>query len=89
MINALHYQIGKVSADYNLQLEKGEKCLSIFIKNHTSKDGVPIEWAYYRMAQIQKHKNNKSEALNWIDKAINTKSDFKQALSEKEIILSL
>lgn len=87
--NALHYQIGKVSADYNLQLEKGEKCLTIFIKNHSTKDGVPIEWAYYRMAQIQKHKNNKTEALNWIDKAINTKADFKQALSEKELILSL
>jgi len=87
--NALHYQIGKVSADYNLQLEKGEKCLNIFIENHTTKDGVPIEWAYYRMAQIQKHKNNKTEALNWIDKALDLRSNFKQAQKEKDKILSL
>ena len=87
--NALHYQIGKVCADYNIQLDKGEKCLAIFIKNHSSKDGVPIEWAYYRMAQIQKHRNNKNDALKWIDKALTIKADFKQALSEKEVILSL
>ncbi|MFC0604727.1 tetratricopeptide repeat protein [Winogradskyella pulchriflava] len=68
--NALHYQIGKVCADYNIQLEKGEKCIKAYIANHSSKDGVPKEWAYYRLAQIYKHKENKSEALKWIDKAI-------------------
>ena len=85
--NALHYQIGKVCADYNIQLEKGERCLIVYIENHSAKDGVPIEWAYYRMAQIQKHKNNIPEALQWIDKALHVRSDFKQALKEKEIIL--
>lgn len=87
--NALHYQIGKVCADYNVQLDKGARCLDFYIKNHSAKDGVPIEWAYYRMAQIQKHKNNKQEALNWIDKALNERANFKQALEEKELILRL
>ncbi|WP_299125587.1 tetratricopeptide repeat protein [uncultured Winogradskyella sp.] len=68
--NAMHYQIGKVCADYNVQLDKGEKCLKAYLSNHSSKDGVPKEWAYYRLAQIYKHKDNKTEALNWIDKAI-------------------
>lgn len=87
--NALHYQIGKVCADYNLQLEKGEKCLNIYMANHSAKDGVPIEWAYYRMAQIQKHKGNKIEALKWIDKALMVRSNFKYAIKEKEAILKL
>ncbi|MCK0177746.1 tetratricopeptide repeat protein [Flavobacteriaceae bacterium S0862] len=87
--NHLHYQIGKVSADYNIQLDKGERCLKKYIENHSAKDGVPIEWAYYRLAQIQKHRANKQEALKWIDKALDVRSDFKQAKEEKEIILSL
>ena len=87
--NHLNYQIGKVSADYNIELDKGERCLKMYIKNHSAKDGVPIEWAYYRLAQIQKHKKNKQEALNWIDKALEIRSDFKQAQKEKERILSL
>ncbi len=87
--NALHYQIGKVCADYNIQLDKGAECLKIYVENHTAKDGVPIEWAYYRMAQIEKHKKNKQEALKWIDKALTIRSSFKQALKEKQQILEL
>lgn len=87
--NALHYQIGKVCADYNIQLDKGERCLNMYIENHSTKDGVPIEWAYYRMAQIQKHRVNKQEALKWIDKALDIRSDFKQAKQERQKILSL
>ena len=87
--NHLNYQIGKVSADYNIELDKGERCLKRYIENHSAKDGVPLEWAYYRLAQIQKNKNNKSEALKWIDKALDVRSDFKQAKEEKQKILSL
>lgn len=68
--NAMHYQIGKVCADYNVQLEKGEFCLKVYIDNYSSQDGVPKAWAYYRLAQIYKHKKDKDEALIWIDKAI-------------------
>jgi len=68
--NAMHYQIGKVCADYNIQLDKGEKCLKTYLSHHSSKDGVPKEWAYYRLAQIHKHKKDKVEALKWINKAI-------------------
>jgi tetratricopeptide (TPR) repeat protein len=68
--NAMHYQIGKVCADYNIQLDKGVKCLKAYLSNHTSKDGVPKEWAYYRLAQIYKHKADKVQATEWIDKAI-------------------
>ncbi len=87
--NALHYQIGKVCADYNIQLDKGEKCLNTYIENFTAKDGVPLEWAYLRLAQIYKHKGSKSEALKYIDKALGRNEDFKQAIKEKEFILKM
>ncbi|MEM5565330.1 hypothetical protein WNY78_09450 [Psychroserpens sp. AS72] len=68
--NAMHYQIGKVCAEYNIELDKGEKCLLTYIENYSAKDGVPKAWAYYRLAQIYKFRKNKEDALKWIDKAI-------------------
>ena len=86
--NAMHYQIGKVCAEYNLHLNKGEQCLKTYLKHHSAKDGVPKSWAYYRLAQIYKHKKDKTEALKWIDKAIAEK-DLKPFKKEKETIENL
>ena len=68
--NALHYQIGKVAAEYNVELQKGEQCLHTYLKNYSAEDGVPKAWAHYRLAQIHMHKRNKIEALKYIDLAI-------------------
>ena len=87
--NAMHYQIGKVCADYNIQLEKGEKCLKAYLANHSAKDGVPKAWAYYRLAQIHKHKNNKIEALKWINKAISDLPEIQVFKDEKSAISQL
>ncbi len=87
--NALHYQIGKVAAMYNVQLDKGQKCLHTFIENHTVKDGVPIEWAYYRLAQIYRYKGDKENASVWIEKALTKRKDFKQAVEEQGLIEAL
>ncbi|MCD2260482.1 tetratricopeptide repeat protein [Psychroserpens luteolus] len=87
--NAMHYQIGKVCAEYNIQLEKGEKCLLTYIDNYSAKDGVPKAWAYYRLAQIHKNKKNKKEALKWIDKAITSLPKIKVFKTEKSKIQKL
>ena len=87
--NAMHYQIGKVCAKYNIELDKGEACLKTFIENHSVKDGVPVEWAYYRLAQIYRFKSDKDNAIKWIDKALAVRNNFKQALEEQEKILLL
>lgn len=87
--NAMHYQIGKVCADYNIQLDKGEKCLKAYLNNHSAKDGVPKAWAYYRLAQIYKHKKNKTEALKWINKAIAGLPKIEVFKEEKDLITKL
>lgn len=87
--NALHYQIGKVAAEYNIELEKGEQCLNMYIKNYSAEDGVPLEWAYYRLAQVYKNEGKKSEALKYINKAIAGLPDIKPFKKEKDTILSL
>ena len=87
--NALHYQIGKVAAEYNVELDKGEHCLMIYLENHSAQDGVPKSWAYYRLAQINRHKGKKEEALKWVNTAIKSKPDLKPALKEKVLIQSM
>lgn len=87
--NAMHYQIGKVCAEYNVQLDKGERCLKQYLEHYSAKDGVPKSWAYYRLAQIYKHKANKIEALKWIDKAITGLPKIKVFKTEKEAINNL
>lgn len=87
--NALHYQIGKVAAEYNIQLSKGEQCLQIYIQNYSAADGVPKAWAHYRLAQIQKHKGVKTEALKYIDLAIAALPEIEVFQKEKTDILKL
>jgi tetratricopeptide (TPR) repeat protein len=87
--NALHYQIGKVAAEYNVQLEKGEQCLQLYLKNYSPKDGVPKAWAHYRLAQIHTHRNNKFQALEHIDLALQELPKIKPFKKQKEKILKL
>ncbi|MEH6536429.1 MAG: hypothetical protein V7719_08565 [Psychroserpens sp.] len=87
--NAMNYQIGKVCAEYNVQLNKGEKCLLTYIDNYSAKDGVPKAWAYYRLAQIYKNKKHKINALKWIDKSIVGLPEIKVFKDEKRQIEKL
>ena len=87
--NQLNYQIGKIAAQYNLDPELGLQSLQDYVKNHSVKDGVPKDWAYYRMAQIYKNLGKKQTALLWINKALSDRPNFKEALEEKEIINAL
>lgn len=87
--NSLNYQLGKVCANYNLELDKGEMCLVKFIENYSVEDGVPLKWAFLKLAQIYKHKNDKRNALVWVNKSLANQSDFEPALDEKDLILEM
>ena len=86
--NAMHYQIGKVAAEYNIELQKGARCLQTYLDNYSAEDGVPKAWAYYRLAQIHMHKKNKQEALRYIELAIAEFPRIKPFKAYKERILS-
>lgn len=87
--NQLNYQIGKISAQYNLEPEYGIECLSQYLADYSIKDGVRKDWAYYRLAQIYKNLGKKEIALTWINKALLDQTDFKEAQKEKSLILAL
>jgi len=87
--NVLHYQIGKIAAEYNIHLEKGETSLQTYLEKYTSKDVVPKAWAHYRLAQIYQYKNNKHQALNYIDMAIAQLPETKPFIEQRQQILNL
>ncbi len=87
--NHLNYLIGKVSAQYNISIDKGLVYLQTYVQNYSEKDGVPISWAYYRMAQIYRYKSDKRKAYNYIQKALREKPDLKEAQEEKRLILKM
>ena len=85
--NHLNYLIGKVCAQYGVSLEKGLGFLKLYIQSHSEKDGVPKSWANYRIAQIYRHKSDKRNAYNYIQKALEEKPDLEAAQKEKKLIL--
>ena len=87
--NLLNYQIGKVSADYSVQLDKGEVYLQNYIRNYSAEDGIPKAWANLRLAQIYKHQKKKADALNHIELAIAELPKEDAFKKEKTVILSL
>ncbi len=78
--NILKYQIGKVAAKFQIQLEKGKQNLTSYLENFKTGDEAPESWAHYRMAQIYRYQNKKNVALKHINlslKALPNQSEFK------------
>lgn len=84
--NNINYQIGKIAANYDMNLNEGLMHLNRFIKNYSSSDNVSLDWVYYQMARIFKHKNDKNNAMVNIEKALALRPDFDEAIKEKKRI---
>lgn len=87
--NSINYHLGKVSGVYNLELNSGLDYLDAFIQKHTVKDGIQLEWAYLRKAQIYRHLSQKNQAEKWVNKALTANRDFKEAQEERRMIQRL
>ncbi len=84
--NQTNYQIGKICAQFNLMPELGLASLKQYITNHSIKDGVPVSWAHFRMAQIYRNQGNKSSANYYINLSLADLPNFDLAQEEKEKI---
>ena len=84
--NQINYQIGKIAAEFDMEPKLGLASLKQYIANHSFKDGVPISWAHFRMAQIYKNMGDKTRALHYINLTLIDSPNFDQALEEKKNI---
>ena len=87
--NYLNYELGEVSALYEIQLEHGKKFLQEYIENYNYQDLKSPAWAYYRLAQIERLQKNKETALVHIKKSLEIDPSFDKALIEKQKIQRL
>ncbi|HEX9825353.1 MAG TPA: tetratricopeptide repeat protein [Flavobacteriaceae bacterium] len=87
--NLLNYEIGKVAAENNTELKKGEQSLLIYLQNYSGEEVSPKAWAHYRLAQIYRHKGEKGKALKYIDLAISGMPNIKSFEHELQLILGL
>lgn len=84
--NQLNYQIGKICSQYSVQLDLGILHLKSYIDQYTVLDGVPLEWAYFRLAKIYRAKSEKQLALASIAESLRINPELSPALKEKSAI---
>ncbi len=87
--NYMKYELGEASAIYEVQLDAGEKFLRTYIKDYGYKDLKSPAWAYYRLAQIERIRENRQAALAHIEKSLSIDPKFDKALIEKQKIKRL
>ena len=87
--NLLNYEIGKVAAENNIELIKGEQSLLVYLQNCTQNELSQKAWAHYRLAQINKHKKEKDKAIKYINLAISGMPNIKSFEHELQLILGL
>ncbi|MFD2833486.1 tetratricopeptide repeat protein [Gramella sp. AN32] len=81
--NYMKYELGEFSALFEVELDQGEKMLKEYIADYGYKDLKIPSWAYLRLAQIERARNNQEKAVAYIDKSLNIDPKFDKALEEK------
>ena len=73
------YKIAEVSAHYKISPALGLCAIDYFIAQATPLYTIPLEWAYYRKAQLHLHLNQVAEANLSIEKALSINASFQLA----------
>jgi tetratricopeptide (TPR) repeat protein len=87
--NGLNYELGKISAELQVESHYGLKLLDTYLQNYSYKDIYSLEWVYLRKAQIYRNLEQPNEAKQFIEKSLTLRANFKEAIEEKERIEGL
>jgi hypothetical protein len=66
----LAYDLGRIAADFELDLKWGQCALSYFIGTYGQSDTVPIAWVYFQSARLAKSLKNTEQMNFLISKAL-------------------
>jgi len=84
--NQIRYQIAKICGDYGIRVDEGIDHMQKFIENYSVKDGVTMEWIYYRLARLYRQKMDKKTASKFIQQALAMNAEFELAIEERDRI---
>ena len=64
------YDLGRIVADFELELKWGQCALSYFARTYDQRDTVPLAWVYYQSARLAKRLKNTEQMDFLISKAL-------------------
>ena len=76
----LIFNLGRVSAEYQMETDMGIVILDHYLKGYGFKDNYPLEWAYYYRSKIHLYKKDFKKAKASIEKALEVNPDFEEGL---------
>ena len=82
----LAYELGRVTADFEINDELGITSLQFYLKNYNFIDSIALEWVYFNLAKISIKQKAMQKSKIYLEKALEIKPDFKQALLLKKEI---
>ena len=82
----LAYELGRVTADFEINNELGITSLQFYLKNYNFIDNIALEWVYFNLAKISIKQKATQKSKIYLEKALEIKPDFKQALLLKKEI---
>ena len=82
----LAYELGRVTADFEINDELGITSLQFYLKNYNFIDNIALEWVYFNLAKISIKQKAMQKSKIYLGKALEIKPDFKQALFLKKEI---
>lgn len=85
--NSQYYSLANAYILLGKDINVAEFFLKIYISKHTSRDRIPVQHAYLKLADINIKKNQKKLALEYLEKALNIDPDFDKAVETKEQLL--
>ena len=80
----LAYELGRVTADFEINDELGITSLQFYLKNYNFIDNIALEWVYFNLAKISIKQKAMQKSKIYLEKALEIKPDFKQALLLKK-----
>lgn len=72
----LAYDLGRITADFDLNISWGNCCLSYFEHTYVLSDTVPKAWVYYQWLRLAKKSKNKQQMKSLISKTIPLENKF-------------
>jgi tetratricopeptide (TPR) repeat protein len=87
--NNFNFQIGKIVASHQFELDKGAESLKSYLNNYSSTDTILKEKACYYLAKIYRYKNDRENALKWIRNSLDENPNFEDAIKEEKLILKM
>lgn len=80
----LTYDLGRISATYDLESEWGLCMLNRFASSYELKDNIPEAWVYYQLARVAKNNQDIKTSKKHILVALSLESDFEEAIKFKK-----